>query len=145
MSKLFIQIFAIALVTFQSCNHSNLQSHCSDFKTGIFHYNVNGIAHSISRTDSIQIENDLTTGSIVKAKIKWINECEYELNYFDDKSYSKDTILGYVKTHTLTTKILKTKAGEINGTRYNYCVFESSMPGVAQKLIDTLWKHDASD
>ncbi len=93
----------------------------------------------------MQREYNLTTGAIVWAKIKWINDCEYELQYIDGLTSNHDSIAGRNKTYVLTNKILKTATGEINGTRYNYCVFESSISGVVQKLHDTLWKHDTTD
>lgn len=130
-----------------SCTYSSKDLNCKDFKNGVFHSTLsqNGASNSISRNDSMQREYNLTTGAIVLAKIKWINDCEYELTYIDEKSSNQDTIHGFIKPQIFTNKILKTVAGEINGTRYNYCVFESSLFGVSQKLTDTLWKHDTTD
>ena len=130
-----------------SCTRSNKSLSCSDFRIGTFSYkqSQSGNLYSISRNDSIQREYSLTTGGVVFAKIKWVSECEYELQYISDSTATKDSIAEYIKAHTLTSKILKTASGEINGTRYNYCIIESSMPGISQKLRDTLWKHDATD
>ena len=142
-----INIVVLIIPFFLSCKQSTKYSNCSDFKSGIFHYTAKetGNLYFITRTDSIQTERNSTTGVITRAHIKWINDCEYQLNYIDEVASNKDTVAGYLKNHTLTIKILKTKTGEANGTRYNYCVFESSMLGVNQKLVDTLWKHDSTD
>jgi len=145
MRKLNIVVLIVAV--FLSCKQTTKYSNCSDFKSGIFHYIAKeaGNLYFITRTDSIQTERNSITGVITKAHIKWINDCEYQLNYIDEVDSNKDTIAEYLKNHTLTTRILKTKTGEVNGTRYNYCVFESSMLGVNQKLVDTLWKNDSTD
>ena len=140
-----INVVILIIPLFLSCKQSD--SNCGDFKFGTFHYNAKetGNLYLITRTDSTQTERNSSTGEIITAHIKWINDCEYQLNYIDEVVSNKDTIGGYLKAHALTTRILKTKAGEINGTRYNYCVFESSMLGVNQKLVDTLRKRYSTD
>ena len=147
MLKIKSSFFIIVSSFLFSCAHSNKDLNCSDFRSGSFYStpSKDGTSNSISRSDTIQREYNLTTGAIVWAKIKWISDCEYELQYIDELTTKQDSIAGHIKTHVLTNKILKTVAGEINGTRYNYCVFESSSLGVIQKLRDTLWKHDTTD
>ena len=119
---------------------------CADFQNGsFFSRKPGGNFTTISRSSSIQTERNLENGTIRAARIKWLNDCEYELNYLDETEANQDTLNGYFKNHTLTNRILKTKAGEVNGTNYNYCVFESSIFGISQKITDTLWKHDSTD
>lgn len=93
----------------------------------------------------MQREYNLATGVIVWSKIKWINDCEYNLQYPDESINGYDSVGVRVKTRIFNNKILKTIAGEVNRTNYNYCVIESSLLGASQKIIDTLWKHDITD
>ena len=142
-----INIVIMIVAVFLSCKQSVKDSNCSDFKLGTFYYNSkqSGRSYFITRTASIQTERDSFTGATTKAHINWINDCAYQLDYINETMSNQDTIAEYLKTHSLKTKILKTKKGEIDGTRYNYCVFETSVFGVNQKLMDTLWKHESSD
>jgi hypothetical protein len=146
-----LKINSIILITFSSvffsCTHSDNNQNCKDFRNGVFHttQSLDGTSKSIIRRDSMQKEYNLTTGTIVWAKIKWINDCEYELEYIDEVITKQDTIGEHTKAHILTNRILKTVAGEANGTIYNYCVFETSTFGVSHKLRDTLWKHETTD
>jgi hypothetical protein len=139
---LFILSFALF-----SCKHLNKDLNCKDFKTGVFHYTPEqgGTSYKIFRSDSLQREYNMTNGSIVWAKIKWINDCKCELQYIDEMTTKQDSIVEHLKSHIWTTEILKTVAGEVNGTRYNYCLFESSLFGVNQLFRDTLWKHEITD
>ena len=79
------------------------------------------------------------------AKIRWISDCEYELTYIGVITTTNDTILDHLKKSPLQFKIIRTEAGEAGETRYNLCIIESSMNGINQKLIDTLYKHSDSD
>ena len=136
----------VLLISFLlSCKQTAKDPNCSDFKFGTFHYTAGktGNKYLITRTaDSIQTERNITSGDITRAHIKWIDDCEYQLTYIDEVVSNKDTIVGYLKTHTLNTRILKTKSGKENGNWYSYSVFESSMIGTNLKLVDTLWKKD---
>ena len=64
---------------------------CKNFRSGKFTYNtkIDNVQFMIDRSDSIQIETDLKTGFITKAKIKWISDCEFEMHYVS----SQDTTL----------------------------------------------------
>jgi hypothetical protein len=130
-----------------SCTHPNKDHNCKDFRNGVFHSTrgQNGTSNTIFRNDTMQKEYNSTKGTIVWAKIKWINDCEYELQYIDELITKQDTIEAHMKTHILTNRIFKTVAGEANGTIYNYCIFETSKFGVSQKFRDTLWKHETTD
>ena len=85
----------------------------------------------MERNDSVQIETNNETGHIMKARVRWLNDCEFELsNVLESKdSFTslKPTFIGRV----ITTKIL-----EANN---NYCVYESQMNGVSMRIIDTLF------
>jgi hypothetical protein len=147
MSKVNTIILNTLSLILLSCTHTSKDHNCKDFRNGVFHSTTanNGTSNKIFRNDTMQKEYNLTTGSICWARIKWVNDCEYELEYINEITTNKDSTSRHKKAHILTNRILKTVAGEINGTVYNYCVFESSMFSNSQKLRDTLWKHETTD
>ena len=127
--KSLLFLTAVFLSSGTSCqNHNN----CSKFKIGrfLFHSKFDNSTTIIERNDSIQTETNLNSGVIVKSKVKWTGECEYLLTYYDQSKKSSDSIVLYVQTHPLITKILKTGK--------DYYIFQSSMGGVDQMLTDTL-------
>lgn len=67
-----------------SCSSMQKNIDCSKFRQGEFelHSRYDNSVSLIQRNDSIQTEYNKSTGLIVKAKIKWASQCEYELQYF---------------------------------------------------------------
>lgn len=84
----------------------------------------------IGRNDSIQTETTNKTGYVVRARIKWIGNCVYELTYLEQTTASKDSIMPLVQANPLRNEILHTSE--------DYYVFKSSMKGTGMTLIDTL-------
>ncbi|MFL5742662.1 MAG: hypothetical protein ACJ75B_20735 [Flavisolibacter sp.] len=84
----------------------------------------------MKRNDSIQTETNNITGDVLQARIKWIDDCEYELTDFKEAKDSSDTLKPVWKGKVFSTKILEVHS--------NYCVYESRMSGVSVRMIDTL-------
>jgi hypothetical protein len=83
------------------------------------------------RNDSSQVETNKVTGHVFRAKVKWINDCEYQLSELVEAKDSSDSFRPVWGNRILTTKILEVKD--------DYCVYESSMTGVSMRMIDTLY------
>ena len=132
MRKLLPLLFLAATLLLTSCASSRKQTDCEKFKTGRFelHSEINNSISLIERDDSIQTETNKTTGHVMKAKIKWTANCEYELTYFDQTTNSSDTIVPFVQSRPLKTTILQSGR--------DYYIFKSSMEGTNVTLIDTL-------
>lgn len=132
MNKSLILILFFATFLWTSCDSSRKNFSCDNFKTGRFelHSEFNNSTSIIDRDDSIQTETNTLTGHIVKAKIKWTDKCEYELIYVEQTLNSSDTIVPLIQSKSLNTKILKATK--------DYYVFQSSMEGINNILIDTL-------
>lgn len=132
MRKTIPFLFLIAIAFAVSCASTNKQTDCKRFKTGRFelHSKVDNSISLIERNDSIQTETDSKSGSVVKARIKWTANCEYELTYFSQTSNSSDTIVPFVQSRPLKTIILQ--MGK------DFYVFKASMEGTNVTLVDTL-------
>lgn len=81
MKKYYILpvLFVLTLsIKFISCASTKS---CSRLKTGHFFYFDKIDRHKIEiyRDDTVQVETDAKTGSIIQTKIKWIDNCRYEL------------------------------------------------------------------
>lgn len=116
-----------------SCSSTQKQTDYSKFRQGKFelHSKYDNSVTLIQRNDSIQTEYNKSTGHVVKAKIKWTSECEYELQYFQQTTNSTDTIVPFVQARPLKTKIIKATK--------EYCVFIASMADTDKTLTDTLF------
>ncbi len=79
----------------------------------------------------MQTETNPATGQFVKAAIKWTNDCEYELFYFQQSNNSADTISPFLQTRPLKTKIIKATK--------DYYVFTATMADTGVILTDTLF------
>jgi hypothetical protein len=125
-------LILIAATLLYSCVSTQKKIDCSVFKKGIFelHSKFDNSIYIIERNDSIQTETNTKTWHVVKARIKWTGECEYELNYFQQTTNTADTIIPFIQTGTLKTQIFKTTK--------NYYVFRSTMDGIDKTLTDTL-------
>lgn len=65
----------------------------------------------MSRNDTLQIEENLDTGELIKGSILWKNPCEYELTFIEFNNLNNNQLLG--------TK-LKVKIIDIKGKSYKY-------------------------
>src|SRR5690349_8316511 len=64
----------------------NHEPGCTDFKTGEFAYVTDHDTNLIERNDSIQTEMLGTDFKIIlKKRIRWINDCEYELTFISGR------------------------------------------------------------
>jgi len=81
--KLFTIFFFIVAISQGSC-HFKDASICDKYHNGTFFYLPKGSNRKLvlERTDSIQIEKDLTTGRISKYKISW-TDCKYSMVLID--------------------------------------------------------------
>jgi hypothetical protein len=115
-----------------SCTSTQKQIDCSIFKKGRFelHSEFDNSISIIERSDSIQTETNSQTGHVVKARVKWTGNCDYELNYFQQTTNTTDTIIPFIQTGTLKTQIIKATKG--------YYVFRSTMTGTDKTFTDTL-------
>jgi hypothetical protein len=129
--KVFSYLAILSLIAFFSSCESRNKLDCLRFKTGKFllRSEFDGSSTIIERNDSIQVENNLTSGEITKAKIYWVQPCEYYLEYLN-KSSGSGFIDSFVRTGPLKTRILKSSK--------EYYLFESRMDGVSERLVDTL-------
>ena len=79
----------------------------------------------------MQTETNPATGHFVKAAIKWTNDCEYELIYFQQSHNSADTISPFLQARPLKTRITKVTK--------DYYVFTATMAETGIILTDTLF------
>ncbi len=97
-------------LTFISCN--TYKKKCEYFHNGKFKYISNdGYNWKVSRNDTLQIEENLDTGELIKGSILWKNPCEYELTFIEFNNLNNNQLLG--------TK-LKVKIIDIKGKSYKY-------------------------
>ena len=85
----------------------------------------------IVRSDSIQIETDLKTGFITKAKIKWISDCEFEMHYVSSQDTSLEKFSPMLGDIPIMVRILK--------IGNDYYIFEQEIEGAKMKITDTMW------
>lgn len=130
MTKRFIIPFLL-FSYIVSCN-SNSQNDCSKFHFGRF-FSIQAFdqRNIILRNDSIQFETNIKTGHVFKSKIRWLNDCEYELTDFFEKQNDTDSFQQWLPGRTVKTKLLKASS--------KYCIYESQMSEVSFKIKDTLW------
>lgn len=109
------------------------QGDCREFRHGKFELRskFDNSIYLINRNDSIQTETNKNTGHVVRAKIKWTGECEYELLYFEETKNTPDTINLFLQKRPLKTKIIIVTK--------DYYVFNATMSETEQKLTDTLF------
>ncbi|SFQ55798.1 hypothetical protein SAMN05444277_1291 [Parafilimonas terrae] len=114
-----------------SCKSGD-NKNCSKFHSGRFiSHEALGQRTIIDRLDSIQIETNEQTGHVFKSKIRWINDCEYQLTDFFEKLDSTDSFKPWLPGKVVATKLI--------GATSKYCIYESKMSDVSMTLRDTLW------
>ena len=122
----------IISVLFISCASAPKPEDCARFKVGRFQIRsefADGAITNISRNAFTQTETDVRTGIVIREKIRWISDCEYELTFTSSKGDNADTMVEFLKANTLTTKIISTAP--------NYYIFQSSVEG-GRILTDTM-------
>ena len=121
---------ALLLLTFASCINEKKVLNCKKVHTGKFYLTseFDNTVTIIERTDSIQVENSLQTGRVDSAKVTWLNDCEYQLQYyFRSSSNNLDTLIGNKKA---TIKIL--------ATGKTYYIFSMKFEDIDLQFVDTL-------
>jgi hypothetical protein len=104
---------------------------CNKFRTGKFLSHLADDQYTvIERNDTFQIETDKLTGHVLKARIKWISECEYELRNIEETLGATDTLKRVWQDRVVSTKIIEVKN--------TYCIYESYISGVSMRITDTL-------
>lgn len=103
---------------------------CKDFKTGTFVLSNQemGRDYRIIRNDSIQTEMVLNTGQSSKFRVKWLDDCTYELRIIEGPS----EVMEFYKDKILKVTILATKGNEYT--------FEAQSPGLDYKSTQTIRK-----
>jgi len=109
------QILFILFTSFlpACCFGQTEQKECASFKTGQFAYrdSANNIIN-VTRKGGKQHEEDKKTRTITKFRIKWTNDCEYELTQIWSNSKAKR------KQNRAVTRIVITKANGNDSYEY---------------------------
>lgn len=134
MPKTFIIKLFIATLFLMSCASTQRQNKCDYFKEGKFKLNsrFDNSYYIITRQDSTQTETNSKTGQATTAKITWTKPSEYVLQYKTQTRNTEDTIIPFLQTRPLKTKIIKTTK--------DYCIFETHLDSVNLTYVDTLWR-----
>lgn len=106
---------------------------CKRFRNGNFVFHHIGRPsddYVVQRKDSIQTEIDKSTGKYVKLSVKWIDDCNYEVNLIETTIDIPDSIQKQTKLIPLKTEIISTSD--------DYYVFRSGWNN-KNFVTDTLW------
>lgn len=130
--KQFTPIFYLLLLLLPACKSK--QPDCSAFKTGKFTFYGNNSGHQyiIERSDSLQIEKDLTTGTVTTLQVKWTNDCTYELRPLFSQVHVDSIPVPFQTSAVLTATI--TTTGK------DFYIFRAQQGDSAKVIIDTLQK-----
>lgn len=98
----------ITILFLTSCFQLSAQKNCLKYKTGAFLLTDIGmnIQNKIERVGDKQFETDLKTGRITTFNVKWLNDCEYELNIVSGPS----EMVKFYQSKTLIVRILEVYA-----------------------------------
>lgn len=88
---------------------------CQRFRTGTYTMSADGINYRFVRTDTEQLEIDLTNNVTHRLKVTWLNDCSYTLELVEPSKEEPS------RNQVLTVTI--TKTGE------NFYYFESNLGG----------------
>lgn len=127
-------IFTILFLTAYTgfCQNS---SSCQNFKTGVFYiYPKNDTGRFvITRTGDVQKEVDLVTGDSTIWKIKWMDDCVYQLKFISTSGKLSAEQRELQTKHDLVISI--------TGSGKDYYTFQGSFDKVKNPVImyDTMW------
>ena len=130
MKRLYFYTTLIVISSFFSCREKLT---CKNFRSGKFIYNtkIDNTEFIIDRSDSFQIERDLKTGLITKAKIKWISDCEFEMHYVSSEDTALEKFSSMLGNIPVMNRILK--IGE------DYYIFQQEVERSKMRVTDTMW------
>jgi len=130
MKRSYFYISLIIIGNFFSCREKLT---CKSFRSGKFIYNtkIDNTQFMIDRSDSIQIETDLKTRFITKAKINWISDCEFEMHYVSSEDTALEKFSSMLGNIPVMVRILK--IGD------DYYIFEQEIEGSKMRITDTMW------
>lgn len=121
------QVLSIIFLLLTFVSYSQ-EKKCSDFKTGKFIHTDPDFKDLVTiRTDSIQREFYPKTGWEMIAKIKWLSDCKYEMEYI---KANKDILQAIIGTKYVIEII------EINDNRIK-CKSESGEMIIEKEMIKT--------
>ncbi|MEI9947213.1 MAG: hypothetical protein WDN26_23730 [Chitinophagaceae bacterium] len=122
-------IFIVISCFLFSCGGKKPYVDCRYFWTGKFRLNskLDTTVYIIERNHSIQMETDSKTGKTIPVKIKWLDDCTFEL---EAKKEKIDTALAFEN--------LVVKSEIVSGNK-DYYIFESRTPGYDFLYKDTMW------
>lgn len=99
---------AILIFVALSSYTQTIPNGCSLFKTGNFAYRDSSSNNfwEIIRTEKKQIEKNNQTGVIIKKKIRWLSDCEYQLTqiWTNKKEWRKDNFKSRIYKITSVTE-----------------------------------------
>ncbi len=122
-------VVILFFLMFSSCSQKVKSVDCERFKTGKFSYK----GYLIERNDSVQTEK-IGKGIILTKRIKWINDCEYELTFLSGRQ--KDTLPdGGIRVYEAKERVKRIKIIETAG---DYYVFETPT-NKGKNNRDTVW------
>jgi hypothetical protein len=109
------------------------KSSCQVFKTGHFsiHSEITGTNFMIDRKDTLQIQTEKETGKVSEWKIRWVNDCEYDISLLRD-NYGLVKSYEFKELPTFNYKIIKTTS--------TYYIFQATYTPTQLFLSDTIWK-----
>jgi hypothetical protein len=133
-SVIFSYVVLIFLcLFFWACRNKNENFRIA--KTGTFYYypRHSNQAFQIIRTDSLQAEINRTTGDTSFWRIKWKNECAFDMSFVRSTRKMVDEEREFYRSHILNCKILTVAP--------NYYIFRADTdPNIGfQPIEDTMW------
>ena len=132
MNKNLVQLInAIILLSCYSCN-SEPSGNCIKFHNGKFEIRneLDGSVTTIIRNGKRQMEFSPGRPDTIHSSIRWLSECEYQINFLPIDPDSIDSMAQFLQRNTINVKILKTEK--------DYYIFRASMQGIEQTLTDTI-------
>lgn len=132
MPRMLAGLLLVGSIT--GCDWSVKPENCARFRTGHFRYQrfePFRYAARIDRNDSIQTETDELTGAVSKLRVRWTDDCHYELRFISSTQQLPDSIQQYRTAMPLQTEIIQATD--------RYYLFTSFREKGGLALTDTMW------
>ena len=127
------KLLAIVSVSTLAFQCQTLQD-CSKYKTGKFYFisKMHRTKVLIERTDSLQVETDTKTGEIIKNRIDWKTQCEYDIYQILPTERKPDKTDSFFSVTPIQIRITDV------GDDYYICI--ASIPNSKYPSVkDTMW------